>query len=106
MRKYNFKKIAMRIFSVLLALFSFAFVWTQEKMGVSVGDSVFESLGLPAWSNGIQGIHYSAILGLIMLVIASYLFASTTKEKLRTFRLILIGGIVAGVLGEFLNVML
>lgn len=106
MRKYNFKKSAMRIFAVLLALFSFVFVWTREEMGGSFGDSVFESLGLPAWSNGTQGAHYSAIFGLIMLVIAIYLFASTTKEKLRTFRLILIAGIAACVLGGFLNVML
>lgn len=89
MAKYNFKIIMRRSLSVLLMLFSLAFGATWRKYDFCLGDKVLASLGLPAWSNGTQGTHYSAIVALIVLFGAFYLFSTTTKKKDKKFRSII-----------------
>lgn len=70
----NASPFVMRICAVGLTVFSILFGFTWSKQGFCLGDSILMSLGLPAWSNRIQGTHYSAILALFLLLVAFYLF--------------------------------
>lgn len=85
--------MAVRCFSVLLMVFSVVFAITWN--GYCLGDEVFARLGLKAWSDGSQGIHYTAICALIMLWAALYLFSITRKRKERNCRSCVVQGIVA-----------
>ena len=71
----------MRICSVGLAVFAILFGFTWSKRGFCLGDSILMGFGLPAWSNGTQGTHYSAILALIMLLVAFVLFTVAAKRN-------------------------
>lgn len=102
MEKRNFRKFAVRCFSVLLALLSILFGVTWKRSGVCFGDRILTGLGLPAWSKGAEGTHYSAVLGLILLLAAFLLFAVTTKERNRTFRLLIVGSIILAAVINFL----
>lgn len=103
MAKNNFRIIALRVFSVLLVLFSLAFGVTWGKNNFCLGDRVLASLGLPVWSNGTQGTHYPAIIALILLIGGMYLFAATTEKKIRTLRILIVGIIALVVLLNFLS---
>lgn len=70
----------MQICSVGLAVFAILFGFTWNKWGFCLGDSILMGLGLPAWSNGTQGTHYSVILALILLLVAFVLFNVATKR--------------------------
>lgn len=72
---------AMQICSVGLAVFSILFGFTWSKRGLCLGDSILMGFGLPAWSNGTQGTHYSAILALILLLVAIALFTVAAKRN-------------------------
>ncbi|MDO4453795.1 MAG: hypothetical protein Q4B90_04800 [Eubacteriales bacterium] len=106
MEKHGFKKIAMRIFSVLLAGFSIVFGATWKHHDVCLGDRIFNSLGIPAWSNGTEGTHYAGIVAVILFIIACFLFAATTKEKGKTFRILMIGVICIVIVSSFLSVLI
>ena len=80
MKTYSFRKVGIRFLSVVLAVFSILFGVTWEKHGFCLGDNLLTILGLPAWSNGTQGTHYSAIIALILLFISFFLFARTIKK--------------------------
>lgn len=71
---------AMQICSVGLAVFSVLFGFTWIKREFCLGDSILMGLGLPAWSSGTQGTHYSAILALILLLVAFVLFTVAAKR--------------------------
>ena len=62
--------------------------WTSSKF--CLGDQLFLSLGLPAWSNGTTGMHYPAIVGRIFLLIGIGFANSTLPNKLRRW----IGGAI------------
>lgn len=72
---------AMQICSIGLAVFSILFGFTWSKRGFCLGDSILMGFGLPAWSNGTQGAHYSAILALILLLVALALFTVAAKRN-------------------------
>ena len=72
---------AIRRFSIGLAVCSILFGFTWQKHGFCLGDTILTSLGLPAWSNGISGTHYSAILALTGLLIAFLLFTASAGKK-------------------------
>lgn len=67
----------MRICAVGLAAFSILFGFTWQNHAFCFGDELW----LPAWSNGMSGTHYSAILAVIGLLIASFLFAATASKN-------------------------
>lgn len=73
------KVLAMRISAVGLAVFSILFGFTWRKHGFCLGDELLTGLGLPAWSNGTQGTHYSAIFALILLLVSFALFTAASK---------------------------
>ena len=102
MNKRNVKIIALRIFSVLLALFSVIFGITWNENGFCIGDHILAGMGLPTWSRGTEGTHYAAVIALIMLLAAFFLFSVTTAEKTRPFRRIITGTVVLILLINFL----
>ena len=85
------KNIWKRILSMLCAVFFFAFGCDLGETGFCLGDVIMDYLGIPAWSKGTQGIHYPAIVGLIGLTAAFYVFASTTKDPKKTMGNLLLG---------------
>lgn len=72
---------AMQICSVGLAVFAILFGFTWSKRGFCLGDNILIGFGLPAWSNGTQGTHYSTILALILLLVAIALFTVAAKRN-------------------------
>ena len=93
MGKGNVKNIVIRCFAILLMAFSIGFGTTWNKSGYCLGDNILSEFGLKTWSNGTQGIHYAAVCALILLLIASFLFAITTEKKDRTLKYLVMGSI-------------
>jgi uncharacterized membrane protein len=56
------------IASILLIIFSFLISYSTPS-GFSLGDKLFELVGLPVWSNGQDGFHYPVIPALCLLII-------------------------------------
>ncbi len=57
--------------SLSLLLVMLAVLWSCNLSlfdGKCLGDYVLNSLGVPAWSNGDTGIHYSVYYSLILLI--------------------------------------
>lgn len=88
------KRILIRGFACLFAVFSLLFGATLKSRGFCLGDQVFLHLGLSPWSQGYQGLHYPAVLGLTGLFLAICLFSWTTQNGLRTLHRLLIGCII------------
>lgn len=63
------KRKALGILSLFLAIFSMIFA-IEPKGGKALGDIIFDSLGLKAWSNGTSGLHNVVIFALILLFIS------------------------------------
>lgn len=80
MQKYDCKTITIKCLSVLLMLFSLIFGITWSKHGFCLGDTILTSLGLPAWSHGTTGTHYSAIFAMAVFLCAFFLFVSMSKK--------------------------
>lgn len=99
----NLKKFLMRGFSVCLAIFALVFGGTWKFHNISYGDRIFNRIGLPAWSNGTEGFHYSGIFALILFCLACFLFATTTKEKGKTFRILILSSICIGIFISFFS---
>ena len=78
MRRSGF---AMQMCAIGLAVCSVLFGVTWQQHGFCLGDEILTSFGLPAWSNGTSGTHYSAILALVGLSIAFILFSAARKEN-------------------------
>lgn len=58
------------IASILLMIFAFL-IGMSAPSGFSLGDKLFNLVGLPAWSNGQSGLRYPAILALCLFVIGA-----------------------------------
>ncbi len=72
---------------IAIAVMIGAVVFSVQLPGkVSYGDRIFQSLGLPAWSQGMDGWHYSVLAGIGIAFGAMVLYAMTTKDRLKTFR--------------------
>lgn len=72
---------AIRICAIGLSVFAILFGFTWSKRGFCLGDSILMGLGLPAWSNGTQGTHYSAILALLLFLVAFVLFTVAAQNS-------------------------
>ena len=81
MQKYDKKTMGIRCLSGFLMAFSLMFGITWSKHGLCFGDNILTSLGLPAWSQGTTGTHYSAIFAVVIFLGAFFLFASTAKKE-------------------------
>jgi hypothetical protein len=87
-------KILLRILAVFLFLFFFFFganLWN----GFCMGDSIMTGIGLSPWSEGTEGTHYPGIIALVGIAASAILFTSTTEQKARTSRRLVIGTVAA-----------
>ena len=75
---------------LLLAAFCLAFGITWDNR-FCLGDVILGAVGLPAWSQGTQGLHYPAIPALIGTLVFFYLFAATTKDAKKTMAYLILG---------------
>ena len=78
---------------LLLAAFCLAFGITWDNR-FCLGDVILDAVGLPAWSQGTQGLHYPAIPALIGTLVFFYLFAATTKNSKKTVAYLILGTIL------------
>ena len=96
--------IILRCVCIALILFSLALGCTFRKTGYCWGDQLFAALGLPAWSNGSQGIHYPGIIAILLLVLSCGVFAATFQKRKQLVFWCLVAGI-AGI-GAILSFLL
>ena len=59
-----------------------------------LGDWILNGLGLPAWSQGTQGLHYPGIIALIGIVVSFCFFSATTKNPGKTIAWLILGSVV------------
>ena len=62
------KKIGFGTVSFLLVIFAIVWSFSFGLNGFCLGDMVLSFLGMPAWSNGNSGSHYTIFYSLIFLV--------------------------------------
>lgn len=67
------------IYSMLLFI-SLLFLMVDHR-GLNFGDHIFRWFGLPAWSRGDQGLHYSVVLGLILTLLCGNLVIRHFRKK-------------------------
>lgn len=82
-------RIAARILALGGAIFAVLFGITRWD-GACLGDRLLSAAGIPPWSHGTHGTHYTALFALALLAGACGLFAATTRNKGRSFRLSLL----------------
>lgn len=96
--KQKLKNIFFRFTAILLMIFSVLFGGSRN--GQCIGDNIFRTLGLKAWSEGgTQGLHYVGVCSFAMLLIGIIIFSCTTKNKLQTFHYFMIGLTVIIIIG-------
>ena len=77
------QRLTGRIIAVLLIIIGLVLGVTWNNASFCIGDTLFEALGLPAWSNGTSGTHYPAVVGVIIVLIGSSLLNYTLQAKAR-----------------------
>ena len=95
------KKIGVGTISFLLVAFAILWSFNFGLNGFCLGDTVLSLLGMPAWSNGNSGTHYTIFYSLIFLLPAgpisfkfeSDLFAGLAKWISTIFSLVLLAGL-------------
>ena len=96
------KKIGFGTVSFLLVIFAIIWSFTVGLNGFCLGDIILSFLGMPAWSNGNSGTHYTIFYSLIFLLPAvsnsfkyeSDLFARIAKWISTIFSLVLLVGLI------------
>ena len=102
--KHSLKTAITRCVAILIMILSVAFGVTWK--GYCIGDNILAGLGLMAWSNGTQGLHYTAICSLLMLLIAFPIYAATTNDKRKFYRYVSKGFCAVVLLAVFVNLLL
>ena len=95
------KRIGYGTIAFLLVTFAILWSFSFGLNGFCLGDTVLSFLGMPAWSNGNSGSHYTIFYSLIFLLPAvpisfkyeSDLFARLTKLISSIFSLVLLAGL-------------
>lgn len=77
------KRLIKRTLAIVLMIIGVMFGGTWTKTGFCLGDNVFSVLGLPAWSNGTNGTHYPAIMGIVLIVVGAGILNSTLQKNTR-----------------------
>ena len=62
------KKIGFGTASFLLVIFAILWSFSFGLNGFCLGDTILTFLGMPAWSNGNSGTHYTIFYSLIFLL--------------------------------------
>ncbi len=70
-----------RTLSRFLVFFALTFGITWKKQGFCLGDWMLNALGLPAWSQGTQGFHYTVLLTVLLLLLALFLYPHKQKRE-------------------------
>ncbi len=79
------KKKKFGIGSISLLLFIIGFLFTFTFNNICIGDNILTYLGLKAWSNGNNGIHYTIFYSLLFFVpslIIGYKFKDDFGSKI------------------------
>ena len=95
------KKIGCGTIAFLLVTFAILWSFSFGLNGFCLGDTILSFLGMPAWSNGNSGTHYTIFYSLIFLVPAvliafkyeNDLFARLAKWISTIFSLVLLAGL-------------
>ena len=93
MEEKNRNVLVKRIVCMMLAVFCLAF-GISWKNRFCLGDVILNAVGLPAFSQGNQGLHYPAIPAILGTLVFFYLFASTTKEPKKTMSNLIVWTVV------------
>lgn len=94
-------KWVLRCFSIVLMVFAFFFSYTWPG-GYCLGDSCLSGIGLPSWSNGSHGTHYTVLYSLGIIFCSFFIYSATTQKKLNTFMYLLCGFLVLFVLANII----
>lgn len=72
--------------AVLFLLSSLVFVGITHQ-GTMFGDYLFRTIGIPPWSEPAtnHGLHYSAIFGIIMLIVSGNLTIMHFKQRYKKY---------------------
>jgi hypothetical protein len=54
---------------------------TSNPSGFSLGDKLFNFLGLPSWSRGFSGTHYTALFSIFLFLIGAMLAGKVFSGK-------------------------
>ena len=96
------KKSILRSIALIGALFFLIFGANLGPSRFCLGDWMLNSVGLPAWSQGTQGLHYPGIISLVGLVVCFYFFSATTKDPRKTTASLIMGSILLMMILNFL----
>ena len=96
------KKIGCGTIAFLLVTFAILWSFSFGLNGFCLGDTILTFLGMPAWSNGNSGTHYTIFYSLIFLLPAVFisfkyendLFAKLAKWISTIFSLVLLVGLI------------
>lgn len=77
------KQLIKRASAIALIILGIVFGGTWSSTGGCFGDNVFSIFGLPAWSKGISGTHYPAIVGMVIILIGISVLNTTLSKKAR-----------------------
>ena len=80
-----------RILSLAFGVFFLLFGANLGPGRFCLGDWLLTRVGIPAWSQGTQGIHYPGIVAVIGIVISFYFFSTTTKNPGKTTAWLILG---------------
>ena len=88
--------------ALISALFFLIFGANLGPSRFCLGDWILNSVGLPAWSQGNQGLHYPGFISLVGLVVCFYFFSATTKDPRKTTAGLILGSIALMMILNFL----
>ena len=77
------KKLLYRICGFAMILLGLILAVTWNRAGFNIGDRIFTFLGLPAWSKGTGGLHYSAVIGSLAALCGIGMTNLTLQKKFR-----------------------
>lgn len=73
------KKMISKLISVLFVIF--AVIFGAERDGNCIGDRFLTMFGLKTWSDGTVGLHYTAVISLVFIMIAFVIYCSEEEKK-------------------------
>ena len=75
------KKAVNRIIAVVLIILGLIMGVTRNDTKHCIGGDIFIALGLSPWSNGTDGTHYPAVMGIFSILIGIGVLNATMEKK-------------------------
>lgn len=71
----------------VLFLLSFLIFLGITHRGTILGDEIFKAIGIPPWSDSVtnQGLHYSVIFGIVMLILSGNLTIKYFRKRYKNY---------------------